>query len=64
MKSPKNIQINFTIPDSWRKERDNLARIYSVEEETNLTYVDLIRGAIHEKYELSEGKVSRRRKDD
>ena len=50
----KNIQINISIPEKWKKELENLARIYSVEEETTLTYLDLIRKGIQEKYELSE----------
>jgi hypothetical protein len=49
-----NTQINVSIPEIWKKELENLARIYSVEEETTLTYLDLIRRAIQEKYELSE----------
>jgi len=49
-----NTQINISIPETWKKELENLARIYSVEEETTLTYLDLIRRAIKEKYELSE----------
>jgi len=48
----KNIQINISIPDNWKKELENLARIYSVEEEITLTYLDLIRRAIQEKYGL------------
>jgi len=48
-----NIQINISMPEQWKKELENLARIYSVEEETTLTYLDLIRRAIEEKYELS-----------
>ena len=49
-----NIQINISIPETWKKELENLARIYSVEEEVTLTYIDLIRRGIKEKYELSE----------
>jgi hypothetical protein len=49
-----NTQINVSMPETWKKELENLARIYSVEEETTLTYLDLIRRAIKEKYELSE----------
>ena len=51
-----NIQINVSIPEVWKKELENLARIYSVEEETTLTYLDLVRRAIQEKYELTEVK--------
>jgi len=50
----KNIQINISIPDNWKKELENLARIYSVEEEITLTYLDLIRRAIQEKYVLED----------
>jgi len=49
-----NIQINISIPLQWKKELENLARIHSVEEEETLTYLDLIRRAIKEKYELRE----------
>jgi len=48
----KNIQINISIPEKWKIELENLARIYSVEEETTLSYLDLIRRAVREKYEL------------
>jgi len=50
----KNIQINISIPNNWKKELENLARIYSVEEEITLTYLDLIRRAIQEKYGLKD----------
>jgi len=48
----KNVQISVTLPESWRIELERLARIYSVEEETTLTYQDLMRRAIDEKYNL------------
>ncbi|MCK8827434.1 hypothetical protein MWH25_06715 [Natroniella acetigena] len=48
----KNVQINISIPENWKDEIENLARIYSVEEESTLTYLDLMRRAIQEKYEL------------
>lgn len=48
----KNVQINISIPEKWKDELENLARIYSVEEESTLTYLDLMRRAIQEKYEL------------
>jgi len=41
-----NIQINIAIPKQWKDELERLARIYSVEEENTLTYLDLIRRAI------------------
>ena len=48
----KNIQINIAIPTEWKEELENLARIYSVEEEKTLTFHDLIRRAVEEKYGL------------
>ena len=56
MKKAKNVQINLSMPAHWRDELENLARIYSVEEEKTLTFHDLIRRAIKEKYELSENE--------
>jgi len=50
----KNIkQLNVTIPEEWKNELENLARIYSVEQGKTLTHLDLIRIAIKEKYNLS-----------
>ena len=48
----KNIQINIAIPKDWKESLENLARIYSVEEEKTLTMHDLIRRAVEEKYGL------------
>ena len=53
-----NVQINITIPQKWKEELENLARIYSVEEEETLTYLDLMRRSIKEKYELKEEEVN------
>lgn len=50
----KNVQINISIPSEWKTSLENLARIYSVEEENTLTFHDLIRRAVKEKYELEE----------
>ena len=49
-----NTQINISIPIEWKDELEKLARIYSVEEEKTLTYIDLIRIAVKEKYELKD----------
>ena len=49
-----NTQTNISLPKHWKKEIERLARIYSVEEESTLTYLDLIRRAIKEKYDLRE----------
>jgi hypothetical protein len=47
-------QVNVTIPAPWQTQLERLARIYSVEEERTLTYQDLIRQAVQEKYELQD----------
>jgi len=46
-------QLNITIPEEWKNELENLARMYSVEQGKTLTHIDLIRTAIKEKYNLS-----------
>lgn len=38
-----NVQINIAIPCEWKKELENLARIYSVEEGKTITFLDLMR---------------------
>jgi len=50
----KNIQINVALPEDWKRQLERLARIFSVEEEKTLSYQDLIRTAVQEKYELHE----------
>lgn len=49
-----NVQINIAIPDEWKKELENLARIYSVEEGKTITFLDLMRRGIQEKYQLKD----------
>jgi len=49
-----NTQVNLTVPEEWKLQLERLARIYSVEEEENLSYHDLIRRAVKEKYELKD----------
>ena len=41
-----NVQINISIPSEWKKELENLARIYSVEEGETITFLDLMRSGI------------------
>jgi len=50
----QNIQINISLPGKWKPELERLARIFSVDEEKTLTYLDLIRRALQEKYNLQE----------
>lgn len=55
MKGEKMVaQVNMAIPKEWKKDLEQLARIQSVKEEKTLTYLDLIRRAIKEKYSLKE----------
>ena len=49
-----NVQINISIPMKWKVELENLARIYSVEEGRTVTFLDLMRRGIQEKYQLGE----------
>ena len=38
-----NVQINISIPTGWKKELENPARIYSVEEGESIIFLDLLR---------------------
>lgn len=49
-----NVQTNISIPTGWKTELENLARIYSVEEGKTITFLDLMRRGIQEKYQLGE----------
>ena len=49
-----NGQINISIPSEWKAQLENLARIYSVEEGETITFLDLMRRGIQEKYQLGE----------
>ena len=49
-----NVQINISIPTGWKTELENLARMYSVEEGKTITFLDLMRRGIQEKYQLGE----------
>lgn len=49
-----NVQINISIPMEWKIELENLARIYSVEEGKTITFLDLMRRGIQEKYQLKD----------
>lgn len=49
-----NVQINISIPTGWKTELENLARIYSVEEGKTITFLELMRRGIQEKYQLGE----------
>ena len=56
MARPKNdnVQINISIPSEWKTQLENLARIYSVEEGKTITFLDLMRRGIQEKYQLGD----------
>ena len=49
-----NVQINISIPREWKILLENIARIYSVEEGKTITFLDLMRRGIQEKYQLGE----------
>ena len=49
-----NVQINISTPMEQEIELENLARIYSVEEGETITFLDLMRRGIQEKYQLGE----------
>ena len=49
-----NVQINISIPSEWKTQLENLARIYSVEEGKTITFLDVMRRGIQEKYQLGE----------
>ena len=49
-----NVQVNISIPSEWKAELENLSRIYSVEEGETITFLDLMRRGIQEKYQLGE----------
>ena len=49
-----NIQINISISTGWKTKLENPARIYSVEEGETITFLDLMRRGIQEKYQLGE----------
>ena len=48
----KNVQINISIPIEWKEQLENIARILSVEEGKTITFLDLMRRAINEKFQL------------
>ena len=56
MSRPKSnhVQINISSPTEWKTQLENLARIYSVEEGKTITFLDLMRRGIQEKYQLGE----------
>ena len=49
-----NTQVNISIPTEWKIELENLARIYSVDEQRTVTFLELMRRGIQEKYQLGE----------
>ena len=49
-----NVQINISVPVEWKRELENLARIYSVEEGKTVTFLDLMRRCMKEKFQLGE----------
>lgn len=54
MSKSKNVQVNISIPKEWKDELENIARIYSVEEGKKVTFLELMRRSIQEKYQLGD----------
>ncbi|BBH25736.1 hypothetical protein SG0102_26640 [Intestinibaculum porci] len=54
MSKSKNVQVNISIPKEWKDELENIARIYSVEEGKKVTFLELMRRGIQEKYQLGD----------
>ena len=54
MARTKSDNVQISIPTGWKTELENLARIYSVEEGKTITFLDLMRRGIQEKYQLGE----------
>ena len=50
----KNVQVNIAIPVGWKQELENTARILSVEEGRTVTFQELMRTAIKEKFQLED----------
>ena len=50
-------QVNVALPKTWKERLERLARVFSVEEDKNLSYQDLIRTAVEEKYNLGETEI-------
>lgn len=48
----KNVQVNIAIPAEWKSELEAIARIASVEEERTVTFQELMRRGIQEKFQL------------
>lgn len=47
-----NTQINISIPAAWKTQLENIARIESVEQGRTITFLDLMRQALQEKFQL------------
>ena len=50
----KNVQVNIAIPVIWKEQLERLAKIYSIEENRNYTFLDMMRRGIQEKFQLGD----------
>ena len=48
----ETVQVNISIPIEWKTGLEQLARVYSIEEERTISLLDLMRRGIQEKYQL------------
>ena len=51
-KTIESVQLNFRVPKSWLPELKQLAREMSYRDQCNVSYAELIRRAIEDKYGL------------
>lgn len=49
-----NTQINISIPSAWKTQLENIARMESVDRGRTITFLDLMREAIQEKFQLED----------
>ncbi|MEK6832516.1 MAG: hypothetical protein AABY32_00585 [Nanoarchaeota archaeon] len=56
-------QVNITMSESWLIQLKRLSRTLSVDVDETITYLDLIRDAIKEKYNLVDDVDSEQDKD-
>lgn len=56
MKKTNNVQVNISIPVEWKKQLENIARMASVDEGKTVTFLDLMRRGICEKFQLDNNE--------
>ena len=49
-----NVQVNVMMPDYWKKQLEQIARVMAAKEERSISYPELVRRAVKEKYKLKD----------